>query len=452
MHLKNKHISIVGAGLVGSLLSIYLKKQGAKVSVFDKRPDLRHSSYSGARSINLALSERGIKALRKIGIEDLILKIAMPMYKRIMHSINGDLTEQLYGTNHEAIYSISRKSLNAKLIDIAEENKVDFFFNQTCLAVDIINTKLNFVNGYSVDSDFIFGADGAGSIVRKEMSKLFQDINVTETNIGYGYKELTIDANYNGSHKLSNNALHIWPRKSYMIIALPNLDGTFTCTLFAPIKGENSFESLRTNHLVDTFFATNFSDLQRIVPNISDQYFISPLSSLGLVRCSQWMKNDTILIGDACHATVPFYGQGMNSGFEDCYLLNDWIDKNNRLHKDCINDFFQKRIVDTMSMQDLSMSNFIEMRDKTANPDFLLQKKIEFWFSKKHPNKWVPLYSMVTFSDIRYSKAVVRGKIQDGIMKTIMQKNNLSLNFDIKELERKNIEQQMLVEINRLCS
>lgn len=450
MFLKNKNISIVGGGLVGSLLSIYLNKQGANISVFDKRSDIRSSQYSGARSINLALSQRGIQALKKVGVDSSIMEIAMPMYKRIMHSVNGDLTEQSYGTKDQAIYSVSRKILNAKLIDIAEDCGVNFHFQKECLDIDFEDTKLTFLDqSLPIESDFIFGSDGAGSIIRKSMNKAFQDFNSMEKHIGYGYKELTILSNSDGSHKLANNALHIWPRKSNMIIALPNLDGTFTCTLFAPLEGNNSFRELHTKKHVSNFFSIYYNDLMQMVPDISEQYFNNPLSSLGFIRCSDWKKNNTFLIGDACHATVPFYGQGMNSGFEDCYLLNEWIDQYQNLNHQNIYSFLKERILNTTAMQELSIMNHIEMRDKTANIQFLLQKKIEHWFSNKHPDKWIPLYSMVTFSHMGYHQAMLKGKIQDNIITSIMKANNLHGDFSVQELEKKNIEQQILARMKK---
>ena len=450
MFLKNKNISIVGGGLVGSLLSVFLKKQGADVTVFDKRNDIRSSLYTGSRSINLALSNRGIQALEKMGISDSILKIAMPMYKRIMHDLNGNLTHQLYGQENQAILSISRKMLNAQLINVAEENGVNFDFGQECIAVDFNRTKLSFSNSSSFKSDFIFGSDGAGSVVRKLMKNSYPDLDAVESFIGYGYKELTIHAN-NGVHKLANNALHIWPRKSHMVIALPNLDGTFTCTLFAPLKGSNcAFDSLITNDDVNKFFTNYYCDLIDIVPDLVDQYFTNPLSSLGFVRCSSWKKKNVFLIGDACHATVPFYGQGMNSGFEDCYLLNEWLDKYHDLNHDNINQFLNQRIIDTTAMQDLSMMNHIEMRDKTSDPAFLLQKKIEKWFSDKYPSKWIPLYSMVTFSHMGYEDAMRKGRIQHDIMHDIMKANKLCYDFNVNELLEKRIAEQILEKLNNL--
>ncbi len=443
MHLTNKKISIVGAGLVGSLLSIFLSRQGAKVSIFDKRDDIRLEENGAGRSINLALSNRGILALNQLGIADQIMSISMPMYKRVMHADNGSLSEQDYGQKDQAIYSVSRQNLNAKLIELAESEGVNMFFKTNCVGLNIDKTELHFSRHESIASDFIFGTDGAGSVIRKHLSKNSSEINIEENLINHGYKELTIPANSDGSHKLKNDALHIWPRKSFMVIALPNLDGTFTCTLFAPLKGENSFLSLKNNQDIDVFFKKYFNNLASLIPDLSDQYIHNPLGSLGFVRCSSWKKNNIILLGDACHATVPFYGQGMNSGFEDCFLFNEFINKNYRIDNS-IDKFLSDRIINTKAMQDLSMNNYIEMRDKTACPRFLLKKKIEQWFSEKHSNKWIPLYSMVTFSKLPYSIALKKGKIQDDIMEKLMKKNELSPPFSEEELILKDIEAQML--------
>ena len=443
MYLTNKNISIVGGGLVGSLLSIYFSKQGAQVTVFDKRDDLRLDEDIAGRSINLALSNRGMQALEQVGILEDIMSIATPMYKRIIHAVDGELTEQPYGKEGQAIYSVSRHELNARLIELAEKNSVNFSFKKECLAIDVNDTKLNFKNDSNLQFDFVFGCDGAGSAIRKSMAQSFPAINMVEELIDYGYKELTIPANNDKTHKLAKDALHIWPRQSYMVIALPNLDGTFTCTLFSPIRGTYSFESLVNNSDVDDFFSDNFFDLKQLIPDLADQYFKNPLGSLGFVTSSCWKKKNTFLIGDACHATIPFYGQGMNAGFEDCFLLNNYILEKGSLDSDGIDDFLNNRIIDTMAMQELSRINFIEMRDKTANDQFLLQKKIESWFSEKNPSLWTPLYSMVTFSYIPYSIALDKGRKQDLIMKKLMIENNLKNPFSIKELEAKNIEHKM---------
>ena len=449
MHLKNKNIAIVGGGLVGSLLSIYLKRHGANITVFDKRSDIRNEKSSIGRSINLALSDRGINALKSVGALDEVMKIGMPMFQRIMHSDSGELTFQPYGKKSQAIFSVSRHTLNSRLMDIAEKASVKFYFNKECLDIDSKNTTL-FFKDTELKFDYIFGADGAGSIVRNKISQQSKNINPSVEFISSDYKELCIPADINGSHKIDNKSLHIWPRKSYMVIALPNLDGTFTCTLFAPKIGHNSFENLRDKKTVNKFFKDNFRDLFDLIPNLSDQYFDNPTSPLGFVRCKSWIENNTILIGDACHATVPFYGQGMNCGFEDCYLLDKWINSNPEMNHQKLSFFLNERIMDTSAMQELSMNNYKEMRDKTADETFLLQKKIEEWFSEKHPKKWMPLYSMVTFSLKRYSKALELGNIQDKIMQSVMKDNDICGDFNFDELHNKEIEKKILAKIQNI--
>jgi len=438
MSIKDKKIAIVGAGLVGSLLSIYFSKLGAKVSVFERRNDMRKDVESAGRSINLALSDRGIRALEEVGVKEEVLSITMPMYKRIMHSIEGNLTEQDYGKKGQAIYSVGRRDINCILMDLAERKGVDILFSKQCLDIKFDTTTLHFKDLDPLSFDFIFGADGAGSIVRKKMKNKFA-LKTEERFIDCGYKELTIPSDAEGNHIISSDALHIWPRGSYMIIALPNLDGTFTCTLFFPMEGENSFSLLTNEKELLNFFNTNFSDLTPLIPDLSEQYFRNPLSPLGLVRSNSWLEGNIALIGDSCHATVPFYGQGMNCGFEDCFLLNETVKECDSINtfKVKLDAFLKKRKIDTDAMQDLSLYNFIVMRDKTADKKFLLQKKIEALFSEKHPDKWLPLYSMVTFSDIKYSDALHIGQKQNSIMKKIMDTPNINTIWNSKEIEER---------------
>ena len=435
MYLIDKDISIIGAGLVGSLLSIYLSKQGSKVSIYERRKDMRLDTTLAGRSINLSLSKRGINALSEVGISDEIMSIAMPMYHRTMHSANGDITIQPYGKKDEAIFSVSRASLNIILMDLAEKHNVEINFEAKCQSIDFDSTKLTLLN-HDVYSDLIFAADGAGSVVRKQMQST-SIIKSSEDFIDCGYKELTIPSNVDGTHKIDNQSLHIWPRKSYMIIALPNLDGTFTCTLFFPMRGKNSFESLVSELDVMNLFNNNFQDLVPLIPDISSQYFTNPTASLGLVNCYPWSSENVVLIGDSCHATVPFYGQGMNSGFEDCFLLNEFINNSQSIErfKELLPRYLKARKVDTDAMQSLSMENFIVMRDKTADQNFLLQKKIERWFSEKNPTKWTPLYSMVSFSNIPYSKALAIGEFQEKVMEQVMKIDNLDLTNNSLEVE-----------------
>lgn len=443
--MEKKHIQIAGAGLVGSLLSLVLAKKGHKVDIYESRTDTRKESAYSGRSINLALSDRGWKALDIVGVRKDIEKHAIPMYKRVMHAVDGDLTEQYYGVDNQAIYSVSRGGLNNAMVTLAEQDdNVNVFFDHKCLGVDLKNTVLKTQDTTTGElketpSDLIFGADGAFSKVRLSMQRS-ERFNYQQEYIDHGYKELEIPANADGSHKLEKNALHIWPRGEFMLIALPNMDGSFTCTLFLPYEGEESFNNLTTDASVLAFFKKYFPDTLELIPNLVEIYNGNPTSSLCIIRCYPWVKNNTALIGDASHAIVPFYGQGMNSGFEDCTILNQIIesieDKNDW---DTILDQYQKeRKPNGDAIADLAMFNFVEMRDKTADPEFLLRKKIEKRLLVNHPDKWTPLYSMVTFSHTPYAEANNIGKTQAEIMDKVMAEiPNIEERWDSQEVEDK---------------
>lgn len=438
----SKKITIAGAGLVGSLEAIYLAKRGHEVNVFESRQDMRRADISAGKSINLALSERGWNALRAVGLEAEVQKMAMPMYKRIMHAVDGTLTEQPYGQDGQAIYSVSRGGLNALLMDLAEkESGVNIHFNQKCVDANLETAAATFegANGeqQTVEADVLIGADGAFSAVRKQMMR--QDrFQYSQNYIEHGYKELTIPPHEDGSHRIAKDALHIWPRGNYMLIALPNLDGSFTCTLFFPFEGEKSFESLQTGEQVLSFFQEIFPDAVPHMPTLVEDYFDNPTSSLAIIRCYPWTVSDKVLlIGDAAHATVPFYGQGMNCGFEGSFVLDQLMDRYGDDWESCFNEYSKYRKPDGDGVQDLSLHNFIVMRDKTADPKFLLQKKIELKFSKKYPDKWLPLYSMVSFSDIRYSDAWKIGHQQEELMKEVMAMPNIEQIWDSEAVEQK---------------
>ncbi len=425
-----KEITIIGAGLVGSLCALYMSKRGHKVKIFERRKDLRSEIITVGKSINLALSERGWTALKKVGADKEVMKIAIPMYKRIMHDVEGNLTEQAYGNEGQAIYSVSRAELNVLMMKLAEEKGAKLHFNEKCVDADFEHTVVSFENTISekkqtISSDIIIGADGAFSTVRKQMVKQHNhDYEYTE--IEHDYKELLIPAGANGTHLLDKNALHIWPRGDFMLIALANLDGSFTCTLFAPKKGNNSFEELYKKENVEEYFNSIFPDFTALVPNLYEQWNANPTSTLGIVRTYPWHINDSaLLIGDAAHATVPFYGQGMNAGFEDCRILDELLDQHVDDLLSCFNEFSKMRKPNGDGVQDLSMQNFIVMRDKTADPQFLLQKQIEKKFAKLYPEKWIPLYSMVSFSNISYAEAWEIGMKQEKLMQKVMQTPNI---------------------------
>ncbi len=438
----SKKITIAGAGLVGSLEAIYMAKRGHKVSVYERRSDMRQAELVAGRSINLALSTRGWTALKKVGIDDEVKKMAIPMPKRIMHAQDGTLSEQPYGQDDEAIYSVSRGGLNVLLMNLAEREKnIDFHFNHKLLSTDLKTAQAVFEdkNGKEkiINSDVLIGADGTYSTVRNHMMR--QDrFQFSQYYIEHGYKELTIPANSDGSHQIETNALHIWPRGNYMLIALPNMDGSYTCTLFFPYEGTYSFESLKTHQQVIDFFEEVFPDVVPLIPNLAEDYFNNPTASLSIMRCYPWTVSDKVLlIGDSAHATVPFYGQGMNAGFEGCYVLDQLLEEYGDDWKACFDAYSKYRKPDGDGVQDLSMHNFVVMRDKTADPHFLLQKKIELKFSKKYPEKWLPLYSMVSFSNIRYSEAWKIGQQQEALMQKIMEIPDIETIWDSEEVEQK---------------
>jgi len=433
-------IAVVGSGLVGSLLAIYLRKAGHTVHVFDRSPDIRQIEFSG-RSINLAMSNRGWKALEGVGVSDAVREIAIPMDKRAIHLVDK-LNFQAYGQEGEAIYSISRGLLNRKMIDLAEEAGAEFFFEQKIWDVTLADATLHIgetERGAWEERkyDMVFGADGAFSRIRHRMQRQNM-FDYSQEFLKIGYKELNIPANSDGTHKLDPNSFHIWPRGEYMLIALANLDGSFTCTLFMPFQGENSFEELNNIQLVEDFFAKNFPDSIEVIPKLAEDFFKNPTSTLVTMKCFPWTYEDKIaLIGDACHAIVPFYGQGMNSGFEDISILNDMIQLYGNDWKTIFSEYQKSRKPNADAIAELSYRNFMEMSTKTADEKFLLQKKIEKVFSDKYPNLWIPLYSRVTFSDRPYSEALAIGDAQNAIMEEVLKMENIEQKWDSAQVEQK---------------
>ncbi len=437
---KPLRIAIVGSGLVGSLLGIYLRKAGHTVHIYDRSPDIRTIQFSG-RSINLAMSHRGWKALDGVGVGEAVRTIAIPMDKRAIH-LKDKLNFQNYGKEGESIYSISRGTLNRKMIDLAEAAGAEFFFDQKIWDVTLAEATLHIGESErgewkDVKYDMVFGADGAFSRIRHRMQRQSM-FNYSQEFLQTGYKELNIPANADGSHKLDKFSFHIWPRGEYMLIALPNLDGSFTCTLFMPFEGGNSFAALNDRQKVEDFFEKNFPDSIDVIPKLAEDFFKNPTSTLVTMKCYPWTFEDKVaLIGDACHAIVPFYGQGMNAGFEDITVLYELIEKHGDDWKTIFEQYQDSRKPNADAIAELSYRNFMEMSSKTADDKFLLAKKIEKRFSEKHPDKWLPLYSRVTFSHRPYSEALAIGDKQKSIMDQIMLIPDIEKIWDSQEVENK---------------
>ncbi len=439
---KQDKILIVGAGLCGSLLALRLAQRGYKIELYESRPDLRKVDISAGRSINLALSDRGFKALRLAGVEEKAKEICIPMYGRLIHDIEGQTFASNYsGREGEYINSISRQDLNSLLLDEAEKHEnVTIHFNNKCTSIDIENSTAHFKSyttkeEFSVNGDLIFGTDGAGSILRKSyyLEKKFL-FSYSQEYLTHGYKELEIPADKNGNHLISKEHLHIWPRGEYMLIALPNLDGSFTVTLFLSYEeGEYNFKNLTTEEKVTAFFETQFPDALALIPSIKDEFFNNPTGPLGTIKCSPWMyKNKTMLLGDAAHAIVPFYGQGMNASFEDVTIFDTILEAFEGDWETVFKEYQKRRKQDTDAIADLAVDNYYEMRDHVANPLFKKKRKIEMDLEKTFPTEYFSKYALVTFNEnIGYNEALKRGRAQDKALLNLIADENISTSLDM---------------------
>jgi kynurenine 3-monooxygenase len=440
--MKNNNISILGAGLIGSLLGIYLKKNGLEVSIYEKRPDSRASVNSGAgRSINMALSHRGWKAIDKIGLREKVEPLTIPMHGRRIHDEHGNTVLMPYGKEGQAIYSISRQKFNELLMDEAEDAGVKLNFEHQCEDIDIQNHVIRFSlagNRMKMEqAGVVIGADGAYSTLRQAIQRQTR-FNFKQEYISHGYKELTIPATADGEFAMDPYALHIWPRGRFMMIALPNLNKSFTCTLFLPFEGSKvCFDKINDGKDVISLFKNYFDDAYHLMPDLVEEYFQNPVSALINVECYPWTVNNNLLIGDACHAMVPFFGQGMNCGFEDCYILNGLIEKYGTTSWELIFEKFQKsRKSDTDAISQMAMDNFTEMRDSVSDPKFIVRKKIEAKLHDLFPEDWIPLYSMVTFTDMKYSDVFAQGKLQERIMDKVMEDPLITQNWRNLDYEK----------------
>jgi kynurenine 3-monooxygenase len=442
MNSKLQTITLIGAGLNGPLLATGLVQRGFRVEIYERRADMRHARVSAGRSINLALSTRGIHALTQVGLWDRMRKIVVPMKGRMMHSAASELTFQPYGKNEsEVINSISRAELNIALMDVAETLGVNIVFQQRCLGMDFKTGTLQLFDEQSGEkhtkqTEVVIGCDGSASALRSEMLKLNR-FNFSQQYLDYGYKELTIPANSIGKHVLEKNALHIWPRGNYMLIALPNVDGSFACILFLPFDGADSFARLNTHSDVTDFFRSRFPDAVPLMPALAENFFANPTGSMVTIACFPWhLEGGALLLGDAAHAIVPFFGQGINCGFEDCTSLFSLLDRYGADWPRIFTEFESDRKVNTDAIADLALENFVEMRDHVADANFLFRKKVELALENRYPNLFVPKYSMVTFHRVPYSTALQRGRVQDRILAKLCGSISRVEDLDWTEAER----------------
>lgn len=458
-----QNILIIGAGLCGSLLALRLAQRGFNVNVYEMRPDLRKVDISAGRSINLAFSDRGNKAMKLIGLEDRVKALCIPMNGRMIHDIHGNTFQSNYsGRDYEYINSISRGDLNALLLDEAEKHdKVNIQFNSKCKSVNFENTTALFKDyitkkEFIEDADVIIATDGAGSALRKSyyLGKKFL-FSFSQAYLTHGYKELSILPKPNGDFKTYKNALHIWPRGSFMLIALPNLDGSFTVTLFLSYEeGQYNFNNLTTEERVLEFFQNEFPDALALMPNLLEDFFTNPTSPLGTIKCSPWhYKGNTLLMGDAAHAIVPFYGQGMNASFEDVVELDQVLDQDLKDWETIFKTYESNRKKDTDAIADLAIDNFHEMKGHVNQAIFQEKRKLEMALEKEFPNEYASKYSLVTFNEhIGYREAMLKGRAQDKAILNLLTDGLITSNDDLKlVLNRVKQETEAILEDDRIA-
>jgi len=443
---KKTKILITGAGLCGSLLGLRLAQRGYHVDILEKRPDMRKAIVDGGRSINLALSDRGLAGLKLVGLEEKVRELCIPMYGRLIHDVEGNTFESNYsGRDGEYINSISREELNKLLLDEADQyDDVQIDFNDAVTAVDLKNASVTYHDSETNTekqwkADVVLGTDGAGSVVRKAMMSQRDYLFSHSMNwLPHGYKELNIPPTASGEWRIKKNFLHIWPRGGFMLIALPNLDGSFTLTLFMQYDGDGpAFNKINTDQEISDFFTTYFKDVMEHIPDLVEQYKTNPAPPLGTVRCSPWTAYGTSLImGDAAHAIVPFYGQGMNASFEDVVVFDQMLDQNDTW-ANAFNAFSKLRKPDADAIADLALDNFVEMRDSVANPNFQLKRQIEMRLESAFAKaKYQSKYSLVTFpaDGISYHDAMIRGRAQDKAILWLLQEKEITVDDEIESL------------------
>lgn len=417
----NNKITLVGGGLSGALLAILLARRGFQVELYERRPDLRAGKVIGGRSINLALSIRGIHALQSVGLDSVILETAVPMRGRMMHSLSGELAYQPYGPNDTFyINSVSRAGLNIALLNLAAQyENIRLYFNTRCIGYQVDSGLLDFKDestgkNFSIRAQKVIGTDGSASAIRLALQQQIR-LDYSQSYLAHGYKELTIPPAPDGSFRMEKHALHIWPRQSFMMIALPNIDATFTCTLF--LAYENGFDQLKTEAAVLEFFQQNFPDAVPHIPDLLPDFFKNPTGSLMTVKCFPWFVRDKVLLlGDAAHAIVPFYGQGMNCSFEDCIELDNCIEEFGNDWAKIFETAAYRRKPNTDAIADLAVENFYEMRDHVANPVFQRKRRLELKLEALYPGEFLSKYAMVTFYRMPYAYAHQKGNLQDAFL------------------------------------
>jgi kynurenine 3-monooxygenase len=438
--------TLIGSGLAGGLLAAYFGRRGYEVDLYERRADPRAGNFVGGRSINLALSTRGIHALQQLGIAEEVLRHAIPMPGRMIHDKSGGLHFAPYDRDPKNyINSIGRAALNTTVIEAAlRYPNVRVLFNHLCTDVDLDSATAHLsrrsegeggtpnppLPGYGAagvatgqpvvsSADAIIGVDGAFSAARQAMQRKLNHFVYDESYLAHGYKELTIPPGQDGAWRMEKEALHIWPRKSFMMIALPNPDGSFTCTLFWEFAGPRSFETTKTDDDVRRFFDEEFPDAVPLMPTLLEDFRENPTGSLVTIRCTPWSYKDKVaLLGDAAHAVVPFYGQGMNAAFEDCVVLDECLAEFPDDREHAFAEYFVRRKENTDALADLALHNFIEMRDKTASKAFRAKKSLDHLLEGLLPGLYLPLYTMVTFTRLPYATAAKRARLQDCIVYT----------------------------------